>query len=130
MPQNLIVHKTILKTATFSENLSKKTGEDDGGDDGIIFPEHPSPILHAPRDNISRRGNPSLRPVQQLVTKCNGWPSSIVLCRSEGLPLRDMLSLGAWRMGLGCSGKIIPPSPPSSPSSSPKGSATFWINAN
>ena len=41
-------------------------GEDDGGGDGdggggIIFPEHPSPILHAPRDNISRKGNPSLR---------------------------------------------------------------------
>ena len=34
------------------------------------------------------------------------------------LPLRDMISLGAWRMGLGCSGKILPsPSPPpSSPS--------------
>ena len=38
--------------------------------------------------------------------------------RSEGLPLRDMSSLGAWRMGLGCSGKILPPSP-SSPSPSP-----------
>ena len=38
-------------------------GDDDGGDDdgGRIFPEHPSPILHAPRDNISRKGNPSLR---------------------------------------------------------------------
>ena len=36
-------------------------GEDDGDDDGRIFPEHPSPILHAPRDNISRKDNPSLR---------------------------------------------------------------------
>ena len=37
-------------------------GEDDGGgDDGIIFTEKPSPILHAPRDNISRKDNPSLR---------------------------------------------------------------------
>ena len=37
-------------------------GEDDGDDDdGRIFPEHPSPIFHAPRDNISRKGNPSLR---------------------------------------------------------------------
>ena len=35
-------------------------GGDDGGD-GRIFPEHPSPILHAPRDIISRRANPSLR---------------------------------------------------------------------
>ena len=34
---------------------------DDDGDDGRIFPEHPSPILHAPRDNISRKDNPSLR---------------------------------------------------------------------
>ena len=34
---------------------------DDGGGGGIIFPDHPSPILHAPRDNISRKGNPSLR---------------------------------------------------------------------
>ena len=36
----------------------------DGGGDGgggRIFPEHPSPILHAPRDNISRKDNPSLR---------------------------------------------------------------------
>ena len=29
------------------------------------------------------------------------------LLRSAGLPLRNMLSLGAWRMGLGCSGKTI-----------------------
>ena len=35
------------------------------------------------------------------------------------LPLRDMISLGAWRMGLGCSGEILPSSSPSSPSSSP-----------
>ena len=41
-----------------------------------------------------------------------GYPA---VCRSEGLSLRDLLSLGAWRMGLGCSRKIIPP-PPSSPS--------------
>ena len=43
-------------------------------------------------------------------------------CRSEGLPLRDMLSLGAWRMGLGCSGKILPSSSPLSP-------ASFWTNS-
>ena len=29
-------------------------GEDDGG--GRISAEHPNPILHAPRDNISRKG--------------------------------------------------------------------------
>ena len=27
--------------------------------------------------------------------------------RSEGLSLWDMLSLGAWRMGLGCSGLVL-----------------------
>ena len=33
--------------------------EDDGDDgDGRIFPGHPSPILNAPRDNISRKGIP------------------------------------------------------------------------
>ena len=44
----------------------EKPGDDDGdgddGDDGRIFPEHPSPILHAPRDNISRKGK-SLTPI-------------------------------------------------------------------
>ena len=38
-------------------------GDDgDGDDDGRIFPEHPSPILHAPRDIISRKGK-SLTPI-------------------------------------------------------------------
>ena len=37
-------------------------GDDDDGDDGRIFPEHPSPILHAPRDIISRKGK-SLTPI-------------------------------------------------------------------
>ena len=39
-------------------------GGDGGGgdvDDGRTFPEHPSPILHAPRDIISRKGK-SLTP--------------------------------------------------------------------
>ena len=36
-----------------------RVGGDDG--DGRIFPEHPSPILHAPRDIISRKGK-SLTP--------------------------------------------------------------------
>ena len=34
-------------------------GDSDGGGDGgdgRILPEHPSPILHAPRDIISRKG--------------------------------------------------------------------------
>ena len=51
----------------------------------------------------------------------------IYIYRSEGLPLRDMLSRGAWRMGLGCSWKILPPPPSPSPSScSP---APFEINS-
>ena len=37
-------------------------GDDGGGGDGRIFPEHPSPILHAPRDIISRKGK-SLTPI-------------------------------------------------------------------
>ena len=50
----------VCKNVNTSENLFLGEGED--GDDGrIIFPEHPSPILHAPRDNISRKGSPSLR---------------------------------------------------------------------
>ena len=36
-------------------------GRDDGGD-RRIFPGHPSPILHAPRDIISRKGK-SLTPI-------------------------------------------------------------------
>ena len=39
----------------------------------------------------------------------------IYIYRSEGLPLRDMLSLGEWRMGLGWSGKILPSPPSPSP---------------
>ena len=43
------------------------SGEDDGDDGGgRIFPEHPSPILHAPRDNISRKDNPSLRYIRNI----------------------------------------------------------------
>ena len=32
-----------------------RDGGGGGGDDGRIFPKHPSPILHAPRDIISRK---------------------------------------------------------------------------
>ena len=48
----------------FRDFISKGAGEDDDGDGGgggRISTEHPSSILHAPRDNISRKGNPSLR---------------------------------------------------------------------
>ena len=37
-------------------------GDGDDDDDGRILPEHPSPILHAPRDIISRKGK-SLTPI-------------------------------------------------------------------
>ena len=64
MPQNVICHENDY---FFREFISKGAGEDNdddgdgGGGGGRMFPEHPSPILHAPRDNISRKGNPSLR---------------------------------------------------------------------
>ena len=48
------------------EPLGEDDGGDGGGDDsggGRIFPEHPSPIFHAPWGNISRKDNPSLRSV-------------------------------------------------------------------
>ena len=43
-------------------------GGDGGGDDddGRIFPGHPSPILHAPRDIISRKGK-SLTPIITII---------------------------------------------------------------
>ena len=37
-------------------------GGDDGDGDGRIFPEHPSAVLHAPRDIISSKGK-SLTPI-------------------------------------------------------------------
>ena len=38
------------------------TDGDGGGDDGgRTFPSHPGPIPNTPRDNISRKGIPSLR---------------------------------------------------------------------
>ena len=36
------------------------------GDDGRIFPEHPGPIIHAPRDIISRKGK-SLTPTYKTL---------------------------------------------------------------
>ena len=48
-------------TAPFPNPVSND-GDDDGDGDGRISPEHPSPILHAPRDIISRKGK-SLTPM-------------------------------------------------------------------
>ena len=48
----------------FQTRVGDGDGDDDDGDDGDgrISPEHPSPILHAPRDIISRKGK-SLTPM-------------------------------------------------------------------
>ena len=50
----------------YYEPTSAEDDGDDGGG-GIIYPEHPSPILHAPRDNISRKDNPSLRYIDNYI---------------------------------------------------------------
>ena len=52
-------------------------GDDDGG--GRIFPEHPSPILHAPRDIISRKG--------KSLTPTNSY--NICKAPNEGIAVRD-----------------------------------------
>ena len=39
-----------------------KDGDGGDSDDGRILPDHPSPILHTPRDNISRKGK-ALTPI-------------------------------------------------------------------
>ena len=56
------IGETYAALAKHMQNCShimNQPGDDDDG--GRISPEHPSPILHAPRDNISRKDNPSLR---------------------------------------------------------------------
>ena len=62
--EGLIWAQSKNGTLRLRGNLSLRgplSGEDGGGDGGgRILPEHPSPILHAPRDNISCKGNPSL----------------------------------------------------------------------
>ena len=50
------------KLRTWAESGSKVgDGDDSDGGGGRIFPGHPGPIPNAPRDNISRKGIPSLR---------------------------------------------------------------------
>ena len=46
-------------------------GDGDGDGGGQTFPAHPSPIPKACRDQISRKGNPSLR----LLTCSNCLPA-------------------------------------------------------
>ena len=50
-----------MKLEKFFQTRVGDGGGGDDGDGGRIFPEHPSPILHAPRDIISRKGK-SLTP--------------------------------------------------------------------
>ena len=52
-------------------------GDGDGDGGGTIFPEHPSPILHAPRDIISRKGK-SLTPILNN-------------CPLKGIGVRDII---------------------------------------
>ena len=65
---------SVIKLEKWSFSFQIRVGDDgggggdgggDGGDDGRIFPEHPSPILHASRDIISRKGK-SLTPIQGI----------------------------------------------------------------
>ena len=56
---------------------------------------------------------------------CRGDLASDHIIGVRDLPLRDMISLGAWRMGLGCSGKILP-SPSSSPSLLSSSPTRIW----
>ena len=54
-------------------------GDGGGGNGGgRIFPEHPSPILHAPRDIISRKGK-SLTPIYTTSIK----PLYTIPCKVE-----------------------------------------------
>ena len=61
-------------------------GGGDDGDDGRIFPEHPSPILHAPRDNISCKGK-SLASIYKFCLSDDPVKKIECHCRSEGFAL-------------------------------------------
>ena len=89
---------------TLFEIVYNGEGEDDGddGDNGSLSPEHPShPPLHAPRDNISRKGK-SLTPIyiyiyilerlhnESCFRSCVFAWSGVRRCVSK---LRDMLTL-------------------------------------
>ena len=68
-------HKTIFvgndHTWRFVRQIFwKGSGDDDDGHDGRISPEHPSPIPHAPRDNMSRKGK-SLTPIWGIFLEIN-----------------------------------------------------------
>ena len=57
---NSIKANSIKANSIKANSIKAKVG-DGGGDGGRIFPGHPGPIPNAPRDNISRKGIPSLR---------------------------------------------------------------------
>ena len=58
--KKLVLTKMSIVRVTIPPRLGEDDGDGDGDDGGRIFTEHPSPILHAPRDSMSRKGNPSL----------------------------------------------------------------------
>ena len=53
--------KTLPSARPICKEIPGVAGVGDGNDYRITSQEHPSPILHEPRDIISRSGNPSLR---------------------------------------------------------------------
>ena len=58
------VFETLVELGDLWHDLPPGGSGDGAGDDdegGIISPEHPSPMLHAPRGNIPLKDNPSLR---------------------------------------------------------------------
>ena len=59
-----------------SEKSPKEGDGDDDDDDGRIFPGHASPILNAPRDNISRKGIPHSDVVGYVVDGTI-WPQGL-----------------------------------------------------
>ena len=59
-------------------------GSGGDGDDGRIFPGHPSPILHAPRDTISRKGK-SLTPIKHLWGMYREYIYIYIYMRAGGL---------------------------------------------
>ena len=75
--------------------IHPRLDKDDGGDGGRILPEQPSPILHAPRDNISRKGK-SLTPIKQFLVdlELENVPDGRHLT-SETIEM--MLSTESWR---------------------------------
>ena len=77
-------HNESEEVAIFKIRAGGRAGDGGGGDgggddddDGRIFPGHPSPILHAPRDLISRKGK-SLTPIfsrlwSEMVQEGSKW---------------------------------------------------------